>query len=73
MARAARGDVFAARLRARRVTTIAGRVGIKARWDRHRYATARFAMTGGATGAAHVQVKRMIEFHAKTLQTGKWF
>ena len=65
MARAARGDVFAARLRARRVTTIAGRVRIEARWNRHRYAAARFAMTSGATDAAHVHVKRVIEFHAK--------
>ena len=54
------------------MTTIAGRVGIKARRDRHRYPAARFAMTSGATNAAHVHVKRVIEFHAKAFQTGKW-
>ena len=73
MARAARRDIFAARLRARRVTTIAGRVRIEARRNRHRYAATRFAMTGGTTDAAHVHVQRMIEFHAEAFQTGKCF
>lgn len=55
------------------MATITGRVGIKARRNRHRYAAARFAMTSGATNAAHVQVQRVIEFHAEALQPGKWF
>ena len=73
MTGAARRNVAAARLRARRVTTIAGRVRIEAGRNRHRYAAARFAMTRRTTHAAHTQVSRMIEFHPKTLQPRKRF
>ena len=73
MARAARRNIPTTGLRARRVTTIAGRVCIEAGGNRHRHAAARFAMTSRATDAAHTHVARVIELHPKALQARKRF
>ena len=71
--RAAGGNIASARLRARRVTTIAGGVSVKAGRNRHRDAAARFTMASSATDAAHAQVARVIELHAEALQARERF
>ncbi len=73
MTRPARGNIAAAGLGTRSVTTITGCVGVEAGRNRHGNAAARFAMTSRATHAAHAQVARVIELHAKTFQARKRF
>lgn len=73
MTGAARRDVAPARGRPRCMTSIAGRVRIEARRDRHRDTRTRRPMTGIASHAAHVDVPRVIELHAKAAQTRKRF
>ena len=73
MTRAAGRDIAAAGFRACRVATIASCMRVKARWYGKRDAASRWAMTGRAAYATHIQVARVIEFHPKTLQAGKRF
>ena len=73
MTRAARGNIATTRLCSRRMTSITGCVRIEPGRDRHSYARARRSMTGCATDAAHRDVSRVIELHAKTLQVRKRF
>ena len=71
MTRAARGNIPPARLRAGRMTSKTSRVRVESRGYRESNAGARRPVTGGATNAAHLQVSRVIELHAETLQTRK--
>lgn len=73
MTGAARGNIAAAGLRSRRMTSITSCVRIEPGRDRHGDARARRSMTGRATDAAHRDVSRVIELHAKTLQMRKRF
>src|SRR6185369_12107936 len=73
MTGAARGNVAAAGLRSRRMAAITSCVRIEPGGDRHGDARARRSMTGCTTDAAHRDVSRVIELHAKTLQARKWF
>jgi len=66
MTRPARRNVAAVRLRARRVTTKARRVGIEVGRNRHGDAAARGPVTSRATHAAHRNVARVIELHSET-------
>ena len=73
MTRAARGNIATTGLRSRRMTSITGCVRIEPGRDRHGDARARRSMTGCTTDAAHRDVSRVIELHAKTLQVRKRF
>ena len=74
MTGSARRDVATARLRPRRVTAKTSRVRVEVSRYRHGHTAARGPMTGGAVDAAHRQMLRMIELHAKANQPiGKWF
>ncbi len=67
MARAARRDVAALRLRARSMTTIAGYVSVEARWDRQSHTSVRRPVTSDAGNTLHTHVQRVIEFHSEAL------
>lgn len=71
MTRAAGGNIPPARLRARRMTSKTSCVRVESSGYREGNAGARRPVTRGATDAAHVQVSRVIELHAETLQTWK--
>lgn len=71
MTGAAGRNIAAAGFRARRMTTVASCMGVKAGWYGERDATSRWAVTGRAANAAHTQMARVIEFHSKTTQTRK--
>jgi len=73
MTGAARGNVAAAGLRSRLMAAITSCVRIEPERYRHGDAGARRSMTGCATDAAHRDVSRVIELHAKTLQVRKRF
>ena len=74
MTGSARRDVATARLRARRVTAETSCMSVEVSRYRHGHAAAGGPMTGGAVDAAHGQVFRMIELHAKANQPiGEWF
>ena len=74
MAGSARRDVATARLRPRRVTAETSGVRIEIRGNRHGHTAAYGTMTGGAVDAAHREMLRVIELHAKANQPiGKWF
>jgi hypothetical protein len=66
MTSAARSNVAPSRLRARRVTTETGRMGVEISRDSHRHTAPRGTMTGRTTDIAHANVFRMIEFHPET-------
>lgn len=74
MTSAARRNVAPVRLRPRRVTTKAGRMRVEISGYGHRDTATRGTMTGDAADAAHREMLRMIELHAKAHQArGKWF
>lgn len=74
MTGAARRNVAPVRLRPRRVTTKAGRMRVEISGYGHRDTATRGTMTGDAADAAHREMLRMIELHAKAHQArGKWF
>src|ERR1041385_4064637 len=68
MTSAARGNVPAIRLRARRVATETSSVRIEIRGNCPGDTAACRTMTRGAIDAAHRQVLRVVEFHAETNQ-----
>ena len=70
---AARRNITAAGLRSRSMTSITSCVCIEPGRNGHRDTRARRSMTTCATNAAHGDVSRMIEFHAKALQMRKRF
>jgi len=65
MTRAARGDVAPLRLRARRMTTIAGYVSVETGRNGQGYAATRGPMTSSAVNTLHFHVSRMVELHAE--------
>src|SRR5512132_3938129 len=73
MARAAGRNIPAAGFRARRMTTVASCMSVKACWYGERDAASRGAVTRCATYAAHAHVARVIEFHPEAPQTRKGF
>ena len=73
MTRATRRDIAAAGLCARRVASITSRVRIESRGYRKGDAGTRRSMARRTTDGAHLQMQRVIELHAKALQTRKRF
>src|SRR5437763_3203652 len=73
MSGAARRNIAAAGLCSRRMTSITSCVRIEPGRDRHGDPRARRPMTGCATDAAHRDVSRVIELHAKALQVRERF
>ena len=69
MTRAARRDVAAARLRARRMTPKTSCMSVEVSGDRHGHAPAGGTMTGSTVNAAHRQMLRMVELHPETYQS----
>jgi len=65
MTSAARRNIAAAGLGARRVASITGRVRIKIGGYRHCYPALRGPVASRATNAAHRQMLRVIELHAE--------
>ncbi|MCM3906221.1 MAG: hypothetical protein ND866_31425 [Pyrinomonadaceae bacterium] len=71
MAGTTRGNIPAPRFRARRMTAITSRMGVKANRNRQRDATPCRPVAGGTTHTAHVQVSRMIKVYAEAFQPRK--
>ena len=71
--RPARRDIAATGLSPRSVTPIAGRVRIETGGYRQGHAGARRLVTRRTANAAHAQMTRVIELHAKALQTWERF
>ena len=69
MTSAARRNVAAARLRARRVTAIANRMSVEVNRYGHRRTAAHFAVTRRTGDVTHLHVQGMIELHAEADQS----
>ena len=73
MTRTTRGDIATAGLGPRRVASITSCMRVESRGYREGDAATRRSMTGRTTDSSHLHMKRVIELHAKALQTGKRF
>ena len=73
MTRTTRRDIAAAGLCARSVASITSCVRVESRGYREGNAPTRRSMTGRTTDTSHRHMPRVIELHAKALQTWKRF
>jgi hypothetical protein len=73
MARAARGNIAAARLRFRAMALVTRDVRAEAGRNRHRHPAAAWSMTRRATNPAQARVTRMIETHVEAAERRKRF